>query len=113
MTAEIRFILFDQAEVAKAVLTHWKARGRALPRGTVKEMRSEKHGADQWAFNIELQPDGGLASERHQCVGDDLRDALINAAKTQSIPLPARAYKRVECIDQQLCLAMRMGGRQR
>lgn len=113
MTQEIRYIIFETAEVAKAVVAHWKARGRSLPRGTVMGMGTAQHGPDAWAFRIELQPDGGLASEKLECAGDELRDALVNAAKTQAIPLPARAYKRVECIDQQLCLAMRMGGRQR
>lgn len=113
MPAEIRYIIFDEAEVARAVLTHWKAHGHSLPRGTVTQMRTEKRGADQWAFRIAVQPDGGFASQEHECVGDELRDALVNAAKTQSIPLPARAHKRVDCIEQQICLAMRMEGRQR
>ena len=113
MPAEIRYLLFEDAEVAKAVFAHWKARGRSLPRGTVSGMSAARHGEDDWAFRIELRPDHGLGPEQLECAGDELRDALVNAARAQSIPLPARAYKRIERIDQQLCLAMRMGGRPR
>jgi hypothetical protein len=113
MPSEVRYIMFDDNEVAKAVFAHWKARGRSLPRGTVSGMGAVRHGADDWAFRIELRPDQGLAPEQLECAGDELRDALVNAARAQSIPLPARAHKRIERIDEQLCLAMRIGGRAR
>lgn len=113
MPSEVRYIMFDDAEVAKAIFTHWKARGRILPRGTVLEMGPRPLGPDEWAFRIELRPDGGLETQQLDCAGDELRDALLNAARAQSIPLAAKAHKRVERIDRQLCLAMRMGGRQR
>lgn len=113
MPAEIRYILFEDSEVAKALFASWKARGRALPRGTVCAMRSEDRGADGNCFVIEFRPDGSLTPQELESGGDDLRDALVQAARAQSIPLPARAAKRVERIEGQLCIAMRLGGKPR
>ncbi len=113
MPHEIRYILFEDIEVTKAVFAQWRARGRSLPRGTIATTRSEDRGMLGCAFQIELRPDGSFAAETLECGGDELRDALVQNARALSIPLPARAAKRVERIDGLLCIAMRLGSKTR
>lgn len=107
MPREVRYILFEQAELARAISDWSRMNGRQLPASSI------------WSVAVTERADGVdviyRVGHEHRATRDqviidhsideyDLTAALLRYCRQTGIPLPRRAAKRLEVIDGALAL---------
>lgn len=103
MPIEVRYVMFTQTEVVKAILEFKKRRGEAMPQGSIVKFGME--GTSEPSFIIEIKGDDGIV----QTVSVDnkpLTAALVMFCINTKIPLPAKASKTLKVNGQKLALVV-------
>ncbi|TPG37720.1 hypothetical protein EAH89_29875 [Roseomonas nepalensis] len=116
MPTELRHLIFSVTEVVEAITSHNRARGVAMPSGTVVGAGLTETPADApVSFSILVRPDRalpGAEKDKPQKVtlgGADLMAALIGHCRSCSIPVPMKGTKSLERFGSQLGLVITLG----
>jgi hypothetical protein len=118
MPSEIRHIIFRPGEIIQAIKEYYRRRGQALPRGTVLSCNPECYAATEAVrLRLVIAPDiidrpASLkpiqpAEQVVLVETPDLAAALILYCRDRGIPLPYKATKSLQVIDERLCLVAR------
>lgn len=106
MPSEIRHILFQDAEVGKAVRFYRERTGTVLAPGDSNGYTVENVGPGQ-DIRFSMQVGIGPQSQSVSASGSELAAALILYCRNQKIPLPAGAAKSLQCYGgKHLCLVV-------
>jgi hypothetical protein len=93
MPAEIRHIIFSQAEQIEAVMDHFKRLADPLPSGTVKQVRRRM--VPDLVITIDFIADK-TQNQREIILQEDwLTAALLAYCKLKNVPVPVKAAKRL------------------
>ena len=105
---ELRCILFNEREVAAAVIERRRRMREPLPTGTVDRM-TFKHGPEGIVSVLHLTDDDG---NRHEVkVADpEVASALVAYCLGRRVPLPVDADKFLQVINDHLALMIRVSG---
>ena len=107
MPSEVRHLLFRAPEVVNAVQAHFRRIGKPLPSGSVGDCTCSGDGVTvPVSFQLTLHTDFGRAGMPDAITVDtvNLVAALIMHCKDKKIPLPAKAQKSLQRINDQICL---------
>lgn len=102
MPSEIRHIIFLQEEVIRAIIDYHRRSGNALPSGTIIKLSYEKEPTLRCALHI-----GVDADDSRQVVWIEeqiLAASLIFFCIQNKIPLPTKASKTLQIINDQIAL---------
>ena len=101
--SEIRHIIFQEAEVARAVRAYRERTGTVVKSGDSYTCSLDGTGAgDEMRFSMTVG--FGSHSQTLTAAGSELAAALILYCRGQRIPLPAGAAKSLQRFGSQLCL---------
>lgn len=104
MSREIRYILFDEADLTQAVARWSRERAEPLPAGTVSRLALVE-GVQGIEAHMTVTPDSRWAEPVvRQFSQTDLIEALIVYCRYRAIPLPQRMPKRLEIMGRSLGL---------
>ncbi|GAC1337995.1 MAG: hypothetical protein NVSMB18_03730 [Acetobacteraceae bacterium] len=107
MPSELRHLLFQPAEVVRALTNYHRRIGLPLPAGTIVSCGPEtvvSSGTARFRLRLTQDRNGGAAPQDFVIEGPALAAALILHCRDRGIPLPASAGKSLECIGNQICL---------
>lgn len=103
MSQEIRYIVFDEVDIAAALIGWVRRQGGRVDAGPCAAVMLRRAGAETEAA---LRADGTDAPPRVALRGSELTAALIHFCGRRGIPLPRRAAKRLVLHDGRLVLMM-------
>jgi hypothetical protein len=104
VSREIRYILFDEADLTQAVARWSRERATPLPPGTVSRL-ALVDGVDGIEAHMTVTPDSRWEEPVIRHFGQtDLIEALIVYCRYRAIPLPQRMPKRLEIMGRSLGL---------
>ncbi|TPG36239.1 hypothetical protein EAH89_30405 [Roseomonas nepalensis] len=116
MPTELRHLIFSVTEVVEAITSYHRARGMAMPSGTVVGAGlTETPAGAPISFSILILSDralpGGEKAKPQEVTlgGADLIAALIGHCRSCSIPVPAKGSKALERYGSQLGLVITLG----
>ena len=101
---EVRAIIFDKDEVTKAILQRRHNVREALPKGTAREL-TYMDGADGINIMLKIEDDFGDVDVIH-ISGAEVIAALIMYCMDRKVPLPHRADKFLDVVQQQLMVVV-------
>lgn len=90
---ELRKIMFDLAEVERAVAAFCRAHGRALVDGDIAATRISEDPAAMVTLQVRTPEAGATTTQPITLRRDDVTEALIQYAIRQHIPLPKAGKK--------------------
>ena len=105
MPSEIRHILFQDAEVAKAVRTYRERTGTVVIAADSASYTIDRTGPGE-EVRFSLTVGSGGQTQTLSASGSELAAALILFCRSQRIPLPAGASKSLQRFGGQLCLVV-------
>lgn len=102
MPSEIRHIIFSPEEVVRAVVDYHRRSGKALPTGSVIRTTYEREPTVRCALHMGLDAD----SSRHVVWIEEpiLAASLIFFCIQNGIPLPTKAAKNLQMLNEQVAL---------
>lgn len=103
MPTEVRYVMFTQPEVVKAIIEYKKRRGEAMPAGSIVKYGME--GATDPGYLIEIKGDDGIV-QTMAIDNKPLTAALVMFCINSKIPLPAKAGKQLKVNGQKLALVV-------
>ena len=105
MPSEIRHILFQDAEVARAVRSYRERTGTVVKSAETTSYTIDQTGSgDEMRFSMTVG--SGPNSQVLSAAGSELAAALILFCRGQRIPLPAGASKSLQRFGSHLCLVV-------
>jgi len=105
---ELRCILFNEREVAAAVIERRRRMREPLPTGTVDRM-TFKHGPEGIVSVLHLTDDDGIKHEV-KVADPEVASALVAYCLGRRVPLPVDADKFLQVINDHLALMIRVSG---
>ena len=105
MPSEIRHILFQDAEVAKAVRTYRERTGTVVMSFDSPTYTLDRTGPGE-EVRFSMTAGSGPHSQTMSASGSELAAALILYCRSQRIPLPAGASKSLQRFGSHLCLVV-------
>ncbi|MDX2102958.1 MAG: hypothetical protein SF002_10505 [Alphaproteobacteria bacterium] len=93
MPAEIRHIIFSQAEQIEAITDHFKRIGDPLPSGTVKRIRRSM--MPEIVVTIDFVSDKSQSEREIILYEEWLVAAFLAYCKLKAVPVPVKAAKRL------------------
>ena len=105
MPSEIRHIIFQEAEVGRALRTYRERTGTVVKAAEAATYTNERIGAGE-ELRFSMTVGSGPNSQTLSAAGSELAAALILYCRGQRIPLPAGASKSLQRFGSQLCLVV-------
>ena len=91
MISEVRYLLFDEQDLLRALIEYRKARNQPLPVGTIAEFKIQRK--EPVTCTLSMHED--QAGKRTDIIftNDIIRAALIAYCMYKNVPLPVKAEK--------------------
>lgn len=104
MPTEIRHIIFTQDEVVRAVVEYHKRTANPLPSGAIVKLEFEREPEVRCALHLDL--DAGHTRQIFWIENALLAAALIFFCINNRIPLPTRAAKQLQMLNDKVALVV-------
>ena len=91
MISEVRYLLFNEHEILRALIEYKKPRNQALPTGTIADFKI--HRKQPIICTLSIHEDEGGKHAEIIFTNDIVRAALVSYCIFKKVPLPAKAEK--------------------
>lgn len=108
MSSEIRYILFNAGEVARAMVKYWARRKAPLAPGSIVDFQAFQSSGLEVALMV-AHDDANLGRSRISLKEDELTAALVLFCIETRIPVSSKAGKRVMAVPEGMILALGLG----
>jgi hypothetical protein len=100
MISEVRYLLFDEQDLLRAMIEYRKSRNQPLPTGTISEFKIQR----AQPVTCILSVDEDQAGKKTDIIftNDVIRAALISYCLYKKVPLPARAEKNLQVFGKRI-----------
>ena len=106
MPRERRKIIFTAEELVLAVRSYDRVTAQFLPRGEVRSVQVEDHGAVRLTVSLQADPSGSTRPTTIDVAQRDVIELLIRACLENNIPIPLRAAKFLAVVEGDLAMVM-------
>ena len=100
MISEVRYLLFDEPDLLRAVIEYRKSRNQPLPTGTIAEFKIQRK--QPVTCTLSIHEDQAGKKTDIIFTNDVMRAALISYCIHKKVPLPIRAEKDLQVFGKRI-----------
>ena len=100
MISEVRYLLFDEQDLLRAMIEYRKARNQPLPVGTITEFKIQRK--EQVTCTLSMHEDKAGKKTDIIFTNDIIRAALIAYCRYKKVPLPVTAQKDLQVFGERV-----------
>ncbi len=100
MISEVRYLLFDEQDLLRAMIDYRKSRNQPLPTGSISEFKIQRNHPVTCILTLQ----GDQAGQKTDIIfaNDAMRAALISYCTYKKVPLPVRAEKDLQVFGKRI-----------
>ena len=110
MITEVRTLIFQHADVVRALIEFRKERSQPFPTGQVKNIQVSSK--PEITFSMEIHDDSGGTIHKLSFRGEQLATAMIRYSLNKGIPLPIKSSKFLRLFDDNVGLVITINVKQ-
>ncbi len=100
MISEVRYLLFDEQDLLRAMIEYRKSRNQPLPTGTISEFKIQR--TEPVTCILSVHEDQAHKKTDIIFTNDVMRAALISYCLYKKVPLPAKASKELQVFGKRI-----------
>ncbi len=100
MISEVRYLLFDEQDLLRAMIEYRKARNQPLPTGAISEFKIQREQPVTCTLSV-LEDRAGKKTDII-FTNDVMRAALISYCLYKNVPLPVKAEKDLQVFGKRI-----------
>ncbi len=100
MISEVRYLLFDEQDLLRAMIDYRKVRNQPLPAGSISEFKIQRK--QPVTCTLTLQEDQAGHTTDVIFTNNDMRAALVSYCIDKKVPMPAKADKDLQVFGKRI-----------
>ena len=100
MISEVRYLLFDEHDLLRAMIDYRKSRNQPLPTGSIAEFKIQRE--QPVTCTLTMQEDRAGRKTEVIFANDAMRAALISYCMYKKVPLPVKADKDLQVFGKRI-----------
>ncbi len=100
MISEVRYLLFDEQDLLRAMIEYRKLRNQPLPAGTISEFKIQRK--QPVTCTLSIREDQAGKKTEIIFTNELMRAALISYCRYKKVPLPVKAEKDLQVFGRRI-----------